>query len=237
MGKKVLSIMILEICVISFFINCNSSTKPKETKGSIQGTVNNVLSGDVSIIHPAYIFLEDSLLATTDEYGNYSISIIEEGAYQFTCSALNYRDTTKQVQVIGGKTVTIDFYLTPDSSTGRIYGEFQDIIIFNNSLEIDSSLTDWDAKQIFEGVTGATIQRKTLLYDVPDRKVYLSDSLLAISDGFGQYWFEIQCGTYCIKGSCEGYNDATQVIKVLPNTRIYVNFFLARKVAAKLALK
>lgn len=235
--KKIFLMLILQILFISFFIKCDNATEPKETKGIVTGTVKNVLLGDGSIIHPAYIFLEDSLIATTNEFGEYSISSIENGSYFITCSSLGFRDTTTQVQVIAGKTVTHDFYLTPDSSTGRIYGEFQDMTLFNNSLETNPSLAEWDAEQIFASVTGATIQAKTLMYDVPDRKVFLGDSLLAITDGFGQYWIEIQCGTYCITGSCEGYKDAMQVIKVLPDTRVYVNFFLYREAATILTSK
>jgi hypothetical protein len=235
--KNIFLMLILQILFISFFMKCDNATEPKEIRGTVTGTVKKILSGDGSIIHQAYIFLEDSLVATTNESGEYTISSIEQGSYFLICSSLGYRDTTTQVQVVGGKTVTHDFYLIPDSSTGKIYGEFQDMTLFNNNLETNPSLVDWDAKQIFSDITGATIQAKTLMYDVPERKVLLGDSLLAITDSFGQYWVEIQCGTYCLKGCCEGYKDATQVIKVLPDTRVYVNFFLYREAAAKLASK
>jgi len=235
--KNIFLMLILQIFFVSFFIKCDNATEPKEIRGTVTGAVKNVLPGDGSIIHPAYIFLEDSLIATTNESGEYAIYSIEQGSYLLICSSLGYRDTTTQVQVVGGKTVTHDFYLTPDSSTGRIYGEFQDMTLFNNNLETNPSMAEWDDEQIFASVTGATIQAKTLMYDVPDRKVFLGDSLLAITDGFGQYWIEIQCGTYCITGTCEGYKDAMQVIKVLPDTRVYVNFFLYREAAAKLTLR
>ena len=235
--KNIILMLILQIFFVSFFIKCDNVTEPKEIRGTITGTVKKILSGDGSIIHPAYIFLEDSLIATTSESGEYTISSIEQGSYFLICSSLGYSDTTTLVQVVGGKTITHDFYLTPDSSTGRIYGEFQDATLFNQNIQTNPALVDWDAKQIFNDITGATIQAKTLQYDVPDRKVFLGDSLLAISDGWGQYWFQIQCGTYPIRGCCEGYYDTTQVIKILADTRSYVNFFLYRKAAALLTLK
>ena len=238
MVKKVCLILLLEIGFLLMMTNCDDkSTEPKPTSGTIEGNVKSILPGNLSTIHLAYVFIDDSLLATTDENGNYVIAPIEEGTYQLTCSAINYRDTTEQVQVLGGKTLIHDFYLTPDSSTGRIYGEFQDVTLFNQNIQTNPSLVDWDAKQIFNDITGATIQAKTLQYDVPDRKVFLGDSLLAISDGWGQYWFQIQCGTYPITGRCEGYYDTTKVIKIMADTRSYVNFFLYRKTAALITLK
>ncbi len=225
--KKLFLILLLGISVVLIIMNCDDNpTEPEQTYGTITGTVKNLNS---ATIHPAYIFFEDSLLATTDTNGNYSISSIDEGAYQLTCSALNYGDLTEQVTVLGGKTVTHDFNLTPNSAPGKVYGEFQDVTLYKQSLQTNPSLAQWDAKKIFDDITGATLQAKTLQYEVPDRKVLLGDSLLEIADVWGQYWFRIQCGTYPIKASCEGYHDTTQVIKVLPDQNIYVNFFLRRK--------
>ena len=237
MVKNFLFKFIISFVILSFFIKCDNTTEPKQTKGIVKGTVKNVLGGNALGIHSAYIFINDSLVAKTDESGKYLIASIEEASYFLTCSALDFRDTTMQVNVIGGKTVTRDFFLTPDSTTGKVFGEFQDLVLFNDSLQTNPSLKFWDARDIFDGVTGATLQSKTLLYEVPDRTVLLDDSILAVSDGFGQFWFEMQCGTYCLKGCCEGYQEATQVIKVLPNTRNYVNFFLDRAVVTRPTLK
>jgi hypothetical protein len=223
MVKKILSVWILILCGMSCIRN--SAIGPKETRGTVQGTVK---SAGIAFIHPAYLFCRDSLLATTDEQGKYTIASMNEGPAALTCSALNYRDTTVQVQVKGGQTIAADFMLTPDSTIGKVYGEFQDWNLFNDSLITNPSLANWDAKRIFDAATGATIQYKTLGYEVGERRVYLGDSLLAVSDAWGQFWFKIPCGTRPIKGSCEGYYDAAQVVKVLPNTHHYVNFFLIR---------
>jgi hypothetical protein len=230
MMKRLFLILLFGLSIMLVVITCDKNpSEPKPTIGTIQGNVKSILPGNSTAIHPAYIIVEDRLLATTDENGNYVIASIEEGTYQLTCSALNYRDSTEQVSVLGGKTINHDFYLTPDSSIGRVYGEFQDVTLFNQRLQADPSLAQWDAKKIFDAATGATVQAKTFGYEIPNRKVFLGDSLLAISDVWGQYWFKIQCGTYPITGSCEGYYDSTQVIKVLPDARSYVNFFLRRK--------
>ena len=211
---------------------CENSPEPKKTKGSISGIVRSKNSGSALVNHRAYIFLQDSLIATSDVDGSYAISTVEEGSYLLTCSSLGYRDTTEAVQARGGKSATHDFYLIPDSSTGRVYGEFQDMGIFSDSLLSKPYLKDWDAKQIYDGVTGATIQSRTLMYHVPPREVFLGDSLVAISDDWGQFWLEIQCGTYPLTGRCENYNDVTLVVKVLPDSRIYVNFYLQREMAS-----
>ena len=234
MIKRLFLILLFGLSIMLIIIKCNKNpNEPKPTNGAIEGNVKSVLPGNSSAIHPAYIFNENRLLTTTDEAGNYSIAAIEEGTYQLTCSALNYRDSTEQVRVPGGKTVTYDFSLTPDSSIGRVYGEFEDVTLYNQGLQTNPAMASWDSKKIFDDVTGATVQAKTLGYEIPDRKVFLGDSLLAISDGFGQYWFKIQCGIYPITGYCEGYHDTTLVIKVLPDTKVYANFFLHRKGAAR----
>jgi hypothetical protein len=228
MPKKYFYIFIFQLYLLLFFISCDRSTGPKDTLGSITGTVMNGQAAGMPAIHPAYIFSGDTLLATTDEYGKFSISEIQENIYNFTCSALYFRDTTEQIHISGGKTVTHDFYLIPDSTTGLVYGEFQDLNLFNDSLVTHPGMADWDAEQIWQGVTGATLQTKTLHYNIPDRNVYLGDSLLARTDGFAQYAFRLQCGTYQIKGTCEGYYDATEVVKITPDHHSYVNFFLIR---------
>ncbi len=228
MIKRFLPILILFLILLSCLRN--NSIEPRETKGTIQGTVKSINN---TVIHRAYLFSQDSLLADTNEQGIYVIAAVEEGLLDLTCSALNYRDTTVQVQVKGGKIATVDFVLAPDSTIGRVYGEFQDLNIFSDSLQSNPGMADWDAKYIFDAVTGATIQYKTFHYEIPERRVFLGDSLLVTADAWGQYWFKIQSGTYRITGSCDGYYDVARIIRVLPNSRNYINFFLTRKEIAK----
>jgi hypothetical protein len=184
-----------------------------------------------NFISPAYIFSRDSLVATTDKNGSFQLLSLEPGNYFFTCSAINFRDTTMQVNVIGSQTTNLVFELMPDSSTGRVYGEFQDGTFFQEMLQKNPELTSWSEKELFEGVTGATLQSKTLKRELPYRNVFLGDSLLAVSDDFGQFWFEVQSGTYPIKGTCEGYHEKIEIFQVLPNERTYITFVLKRKVS------
>jgi len=225
MKKKPGLIWLLLILLIFLAIQCDKATNPTETKGTISGIVSDA---NGTAIYPAYIFTADTLLTTGDESGKYTIPALEAGSYLIIFSALNYRDTTLQIQVTGGKTTTQNFNLTADATTARVLGEFQDLVIFNDSLITRPDLKDWEAKRIFEEVTGATLQAKTLGYDIPPCQLFLGDSLLTISDPFGQFWFKIQCGTYPIKGSSEGYESTTQIIKIMPDTRHYLNFYLNR---------
>jgi hypothetical protein len=218
------------IALTLFLMTCDSSTDPKETKGTLQGTVWYGSSG----IYPAFIFSGDSLWATTDENGHYLISALEEGNYELLCSALNYRDTTVQVAVSGGKTTTFDIDLVPDTSTGLIYGEFQDIILFNENVQTNPELAYWNPMMIYQATTGATMIDKFLQYDVPDRQIWLGDSLLRKSDEWGQFVLRLQIGTYPLSGSCAGYYSISRVVKVLPDTIVYVNFFMNRTDQPKL---
>jgi hypothetical protein len=219
---------LLPLLAVCLWIACKQTTEPKTRSGDVRGTVRSGSPGDASVIRSAFIFLEDSLLATSDSAGAYTVSSLPEGTHRLTCSTGGHRDTTAQVLVEGGKTAVLDFYLTPDFSVGRVAGEFQDQALFNDSLKTNPSLAGWDAKTVYDAATGATLQTKTLQVEVPERRVMLGDSLLATADWWGQYWFKIRTGTYAITGSCEGYESVTQIITVEPNGRLYVNFFMPR---------
>jgi hypothetical protein len=231
MAGKTPFLLTLGLLTLTLSAVCNrlngpwDTKRPKETKGRISGSVKS----GTSAVHRAYVFDGDTLLAVTDDGGHYLVPSIGEGDHELTCSAVNYADTTRRILIIGGQTAVCDFLMTPDSSTGKVYGEFQDLNVFNDSLKTNPALKEWDPKRIYDAATGATLQIKTYGYDLPDRRVFLGDSLVAFADAWGQYAFKIQCGTYPLRGSCEGYEDAVLTIKVLPDVRNYANFFLKRK--------
>jgi hypothetical protein len=208
---------------------CKNSSEPVATKGSLTGTVRIEGQGEAAVIHPAYIIHEIVLMATTDLQGGYILSDLEAGLYTLTCSALGYRDTVQVVTVSAGVTNHFDFYLTPDTTKARVRGEFQDLLIFNDKQADNPAMEGWDAQQIFIGVTGATIHEMGLQRELPERRIYIGDSLITISDDWGQYWFDLQCGTYFLRGTCEGYQDDQQVIKVRPDRDNYLNFFLVQE--------
>ncbi len=224
MFKKIIYFALLLLVV---WAGCkkNSTEPPLLTPGSVSGIVR--CGGNV--VHSAYIFWGDSLLTTTDSQGAYHVDNVEPADYLLTASALFCGDTTLSVQVKSGSTTTLDFTLSPDSSIGRVYGEFQDDSLFQQRVLQDAGLASMTEKEICDGGTGATLQAKTLGYYIPDRTVSLGDSLLAYSDGYGQYWLKLPTGTYPLTGACEGYKSRTRVVTVPPNDgRVYLNFFLPR---------
>jgi hypothetical protein len=208
---------------------CRQATEQIEMKGSVRGTVRCLREGGAEIVCLAFIFSGGSYLAATDEQGFYQIDTLTGGQHEITASALFCGDTTLSVEVKGGRTITLDFYLTPDSSTGKIFGEFEDGTLYQQRLMEDSSLANWSEQHAFDVATGATLQYKTLKIDPGDRKVFLGDTLVATADAWGQYYLTIPCGTYPLTGSCAGYENVTRVLRARPNSRNYLNFILPRE--------
>ncbi|RPH92781.1 MAG: carboxypeptidase regulatory-like domain-containing protein, partial [Calditrichaeota bacterium] len=186
----------IPLVLLFLYAACQQTTEQVETMGNVQGTVSRVLPGGTVVVHPAFIFIGDSLLTTTDLQGHYQVTALEIGTYELTSSALFCGDTTLSVQVLGGRTATLDFNLKPESATGKVYGEFQDGTLFQQRLEEDTSLVNWSGKKVFDASTGATLNLKTLGIDVAECMVFLGDSSLATADAWGQYWFTIPCGTF-----------------------------------------
>lgn len=202
------------------------ATESREMSIMIQGTVRN--SQGLGIF-PAYLIAQGRLLTKTNTQGEYTFTLFtKESSLTLLCSALNYRDTTAEITIHGDQPIQLDFVLTSDSTLGKVYGEFQDYGLFTQAIEADPSLKNWGAKEIFDAATGATMQFKTFGYPIPPQEVYLEDRLLATSDAWGQFYFRLQCGTYPLRGRCEGYQDTTQIVKILPDSPNYVIFFLSK---------
>lgn len=206
---------------------CSSCDEESPVETVLQGTVRNML--DDEIIHPAFLILGDELLTITDEHGTYEITSLDPGTYSLLCSAIHFGDKTMQVEVEHGNTVSYDLLLSPDNSKGRVYGELHDQMLYNESLIANLSMAGWNGKELFDGVSGATIQTMTFGYDLPAAEIYIGDSLYSVTDGFGQYWFDIQSGTYPLMVSIPGWADSMRVIRVEPDSSIFVNFILSKQ--------
>jgi hypothetical protein len=193
----------------------------------LQGTVMNML--DSKPIHPAFLILEDELLAVTKENGYYEISSLNPSIYTLVCSAIDYGDKTMLVELPAGNVVSQDILLHPDESQGKIYGELHDKTLYDEQLMVNPSMAAWNEKELFDGVSGATIQTMTFGFDLPASEIYIADSLFALTDGFGQYWFDIQTGTYPIRISSSGYRDTIQIVKVEADSSVFANFILCKE--------
>lgn len=212
---------------LTLFMGCRDKHWPEPLTGQLQITIKEQQNSNSGI--KAYLFLNDSLYGKTDVHGTYENNSIKTGKYILTCSAINFRDTTLNITINGGEFTKLHFYLLPDTSVGTIYGEFQDLLIFDQKLINKPQMKTWGEKEIYDAVTGATMYKIAIPDPYPPRTVSLDDSIIAISDGFAQYWFTIQSGTYLITGACNGYNDTSRIIKVLPGSNNYINFFLRKK--------
>lgn len=213
------------VCILTLLL-CISCDKESQTGTILQGTVRNMQ--DDQPIYPAFLILGNELLATTDESGGYEISSLEPGIYSLICSSINYGDKTIQLELKEGHVVSNDFILSPDHSEGRVYGELHDQTLYDEELLVNPSMENWNGKELYEGVSGATIQTPTFGNDLAASEIYIGDSLMELTDGFGQYWFDVQCGTYPLRISSIDYRDTMQIIKVEADSRIYANFILTK---------
>ncbi len=222
MKKKPLLFLIVFMGLV---VVCEKSTEP-ETIGSISAMVRHVV--DDSPVYPSFIFCDDTLVTHTKADGTFQLHPLEQGIYTLTCSALSFRDTTLQVQVNGGQTTRPVFYMTPDSSTGSLRVEFQDDALFQQQIIENPDLLNWSMQDIFDGVTGATLQSKTLRMHLPPRMIYIGDTFVAVTDEFAQSWFDLQSGTYPFVGKCDGYQDAHAVVRVQAGEKVYVAFLMKK---------
>lgn len=225
MRKKNLRALSLIVLVLLQILNgCKEEMEPI-TGTNVQGTVKN--AKDESI-YPAYIILEDSLLATTDELGKFQVSSLESGTYTLLFSSINFADKSITVDVKEGQITNTDIVLTADETVGWLIGEFQDESLFEENVTLDPEKANWTAKEICDGYSGATIQTRKLS-GVPESTIYIGDQLIATADDYGLFGFELQCGTYPFTGSCMGYRDTTVIIKVEPDSDVYYHFLLSKE--------
>lgn len=115
---------------------------------------------------------------------------------------------------------------SPDQ--GKVFGEFEDMGLFERALRKRPATAGWNDKEVWDGLSGATIQAKTMGPKVPDRVVLLDGEILAYADGFGQYWLALPPGSYSLTGRCEGYEDAVIDVEVRRASTSYANFYLER---------
>ena len=180
-------------------------------------------------VHSAFLIIGNELLASTREDGSFEIDSHDPGLHSILCSSLGFRDTLIQIEVKEGALTELDFFLSADDSHGRVYGELHDQTLYNAQLAGNPSIAGWNGKELFDGISGATIQTMTFGSDLPSAEIYVGDSLIALTDGFGQYWVDLQAGTYPLHVSLSGYRDTIQIIQVKPDSDIFANFILSQQ--------
>ncbi len=117
----------------------------------------------------------------------------------------------------------------PTGSAGKVYGEFQDRALFERFVAGHPEMKGWSERAVWDGLSGATIQAKTMGRPVPARLVLLGNRVIAAADGFGQFWVSLPPGRYVLTGRCAGYEDAEVEVEVTAVSATYANFYLKKK--------
>jgi len=210
--------------ILVAFISCQDPTSPENSDGIFSGEIISSAAGEA--IYPVYIFEGDSLLRILDQNNSYSIKL-DYGEHEILFSAIGYLDEVVSVNINGNSSREIN--LTENSETGRIYGEFQDLLLLQQKISENNEIANWTEKQILDGVTGATIQEDNSNTDFQQAQLFIGDSLMKYADVYGQYWIKIQCGTYPVTGISAGFSSKTEIVKILPDSRIYKNYYLSKQ--------
>ena len=178
---------------------------------------------DGTPVQRAFLLRGEEFLGISDESGSFPALHPEPGTISLRCSALGFSDHDQEVKVNERGITNAAFGLNADDQTGRVYGELHDLDLFRDQLAGKPEMAQWTGRELFDGVTGATLFYD---YDQPPATIHLGDSLMAYADGYGQFWFEVQAGTYPLKAASEGYRDTLKIVEVMPDTRTYVIFVL-----------
>ncbi|MCP4976254.1 MAG: carboxypeptidase-like regulatory domain-containing protein [Maribacter sp.] len=207
--------------LLTFVLSCEDSTAPINSGGIFSGTIVSASTNEP--ISPAYIFMDDVYVGMVENNNSFAFELYP-GEYEFIFSAIGYLDEIVSVTISGNYTEEI--VLTENSEIGRVYGEFQDTLKLEQKILDNNDIATWDEKEIYDGVTGATILEDNSSVDFQQAKLFIGDSLIGYADVYGQYWIKIQQGTYPLTGKSEGFLDKTKTIKILPDSKVYVNFYL-----------
>lgn len=213
-----------QICLLFLLIaifSCDNPTSPVNVKAIFSGEIKNAAKGEP--VSPVYIFESDSLISTVDQNNHYSIEL-DYGEHEITFSALGFLDNVVPIKINGN--IQKEIKLTENSASGRIYGEFQNLVIFQQKIAEFNNLKNWTEKEIMDGMTGATIQGDYSDPNFEQAQLFIGDSLMGYADVWGQYWMKVQCGTYPLTGKSKGFLSKTRIVKVLPESKIYINFYL-----------
>jgi len=214
--------VVLISLLLTLAISCEDSTAPINTGGIFSGTIISASTSEP--IAPAYIFMDGVYVGMLENSNSFAFEL-NQGKYEFIFSAIGFLDEIVSVTISGNYTEEI--ILNENSEIGRVYGEFQDSVKLAQKISDNNDIASWDEKEIYDGVTGATILEDNASTDFQQAELFIGDSLVGYADVYGQYWMKIQHGTYPLTGKSEGFLNETKTVKILPDSRIYENFHLS----------
>lgn len=112
---------------------------------------------------------------------------------------------------------------------GQVYGEFEDAQLFASALKKKPAMKSWSDEKLFDALSGATIQVKTLGPGTARGEIWQGSTRIAVADGWGQFWFALEPGTWKLVARCEGYEDQPFEIRLEAGSSQYRNVYLDRK--------
>jgi hypothetical protein len=115
-----------------------------------------------------------------------------------------------------------------EASYGKVFGEFEDASLLAEAFEAVPAMRRWSDRELCEGLSGATIQAKTM-GRVPDRIVLEKGRRVAYADGYGQFFVALKPGVHELVGRCKGYRDAKARVELRAGSEKYVIFSLEKK--------
>ncbi len=148
---------------------------PKISRGNVQGTVTDSVSGD--LIESVNIVVGSSD-TKTDKQGNYSLTGIKAGNRLLSAKKCGYEYYTANISIAAGQTTDYDFSMTPVSTTGTVSGmvtdadsgdPLEDVRVKIRSVE---TFTDADGNYKLTGVkegTSTITAKKTGYFNSSDR--------------------------------------------------------------------
>jgi len=213
--------LVFIVILLTIIISCEDSTSPNNSGGVFSGTI--ISSSTSEPVVSVFIFMDDVYLGMIENSNSFAFEL-NPGEYEFIFSAIGFLDEIVSVTINGNYNKEI--VLTENSEIGRVYGEFQDSVKLEQKISDNNDIANWDEKEIYDGVTGATILEDNSSVDFQQAKLFIGDSLVGYADVYGQYWIKIQSGTYPLTGESEGFKNETKTIKILPDSKVYENFYL-----------
>ena len=213
--------LVFIVILLTIIISCEDSTSPNNSGGVFSGTI--ISSSTSEPVVSVFIFMDDVYLGMIENSNSFAFEL-NPGEYEFIFSAIGFLDEIVSVTINGNYNQEI--VLTENSEIGRVYGEFQDSVKLEQKISDNNDIANWDEKEIYDGVTGATILEDNSSVDFQQAKLFIGDSLVGYADVYGQYWIKIQSGTYPLTGESEGFKNETKTIKILPDSKVYENFYL-----------
>ena len=220
MNQRIKSYCYLLLLIALF--SCNKTEMPEFSEGIFSGEIR---TSEGEVIYPVYIFENDSLLVILRDNNQFNIQLTK-GEHEILFSAIAYKDKT--ILLDFEEDISLEIVLDKSTETGKIYGEFQDSLLFQQNILENSELANWNEQEVLDGVTGATILEDNYT-GFEHAELFLGDSLLGYGDVYGQYWVQLQSGTYPITVKSAGYKSKTKIIKVLTETKVYSNFYMVKE--------